>query len=191
MFNTQSTFNHVAVSIQNNHDLATFLTDLGDQQIQHRVAVVGVRDFFKREFIFGILEALTDQLDFAKRPFIISGGDRGTDTIAERFAESRSISMMILRADWEAHGRRAGYVRNEDIVKEATHMLAFWNGEAAGTEHAIRQAQIKGIPVFVIPTQLAPQKEQEANRFLPADLTPAVAPTTKKILKKKTSKAKQ
>ena len=44
-------------------------------------------------------------------------------------------------ADWEKHGRGAGFVRNKQMAEYATHLLAFWDGKSKGNrEHDINCA---------------------------------------------------
>lgn len=43
-------------------------------------------------------------------------------------------------ADWEAHGKRAGFIRNQQIVNYADRVVAFWDGESKGTKSTIDMA---------------------------------------------------
>lgn len=47
----------------------------------------------------------------------------------------------------------AGFLRNEDMVALATHLVAFWDGRSYGTKHIIDLARAKGIPCQVIAYQ--------------------------------------
>ncbi len=52
--------------------------------------------------------------------------------------------MLRLVKDWLNLGKRAGYVRNTDIVKNSDMIIAFWDGNSKGTKHTIGLAQKMG-----------------------------------------------
>ena len=52
--------------------------------------------------------------------------------------------LTIYPADWLNLGKRAGYVRNTDIVKNSDMIIAFWDGNSKGTKHTIGLAQKMG-----------------------------------------------
>ena len=52
--------------------------------------------------------------------------------------------LTIYPADWLNLGKRAGYVRNTDIVKNSDMIIAFWDGKSKGTKHTIGLAQKMG-----------------------------------------------
>jgi hypothetical protein len=56
----------------------------------------------------------------------------------------------IFPADWERYGKRAGPIRNAEMVKAgADVVLAFPLPGGRGTQHTIRLAREAGIPVKV------------------------------------------
>jgi hypothetical protein len=72
---------------------------------------------------------------------LISGGAKGADTLGESWARSRGIPVTRLIPDWNAHGRKAGIMRNTDIVKQADKVVAFWDGVSKGTQDTIKKAK--------------------------------------------------
>ena len=68
---------------------------------------------------------------------IISGGANGPDTWAEEVAKDMGIEVLVFKPDWKTYGKGAGYRRNYDIVKNADHILIFWDGASKGTQHDI------------------------------------------------------
>ena len=83
---------------------------------------------------------------------IISGGAKGADTLAEKFAEDHSynLKLIIYPADWFGLGKSAGFVRNQQIVDACDSLIAFWDGKSPGTHHAIIRAAKMGKEVSVI-----------------------------------------
>jgi hypothetical protein len=89
---------------------------------------------------------------------IISGGAAGADKLAERLAKETGIACRIMKADWEAHGKSAGQIRNNAMAKAAGpapdgRLLAYWDGESPGTEGMIRSAKRAGLHVEIVRLQ--------------------------------------
>ncbi len=69
---------------------------------------------------------------------VVSGGARGADTLAKRYAEDKGYEYVEFPADWDKYGKRAGYIRNEEMhrfiaEKEKRGVIAFWDGISKGT----------------------------------------------------------
>jgi len=82
---------------------------------------------------------------------IVSGGARGADTLARRYAYSRypDIEYTEYKPDWEKQGKKAGMVRNLEIVRNSGNIIAFWNGKTAysGTYMTINIAKKNKKPI--------------------------------------------
>jgi hypothetical protein len=84
---------------------------------------------------------------------IISGGANGADKLAERLAKENGIGLQVMKADWEAHGKSAGHIRNNAMAKAAGtdgRLLAYWDGESRGTAGMIKQARNAGLHVEIV-----------------------------------------
>lgn len=68
---------------------------------------------------------------------IISGHARGADALGERYAKERGYELKIFPADWNKHGKSAGYIRNKQMAKYGNSLIAFWDGKSKGTSHMI------------------------------------------------------
>jgi hypothetical protein len=75
---------------------------------------------------------------------IVSGGARGVDTAAEQAAIEFGMSLKVWKADWATYGKRAGMVRNRQIVDDVDCVVAFWDGFSRGTANTIETARAKG-----------------------------------------------
>lgn len=68
---------------------------------------------------------------------VISGTARGADQHGEQIARNNGWPLLRMPANWNAHGRRAGYLRNVDMADAAEALIAVWDGESKGTKHMI------------------------------------------------------
>lgn len=86
-----------------------------------------VREAFKRIYADG------DQL--------VSGGcPKGADRFAELIAKVEEVPIMIHYAQWNKHGRSAGFVRNGDIARDADVLIACISPDrTGGTEDTIKK----------------------------------------------------
>ena len=80
---------------------------------------------------------------------VVSGCARGVDALGEKFASNSSLPLEKYPADWETHGKRAGYIRNAEMADNAEALLAIWDGKSRGTKHMIDIAREKGLEVYV------------------------------------------
>jgi hypothetical protein len=81
---------------------------------------------------------------------IVSGTARGTDKLGERYADERGYPIKRFPADWGTFGKRAGYLRNEDMAIYADALIAFWNQRSKGTKHMIDIAEQHGLKVRIV-----------------------------------------
>jgi hypothetical protein len=104
---------------------------------------------------FNDYQLLKSKLDFFlkdKLPnvIIISGTAKGADTLGERYAKENNLECIRKPADWELHGRRAGYIRNEAMASIADACIVFWDGNSPGTKNMIEIAHDCGLHLLVI-----------------------------------------
>jgi hypothetical protein len=103
-----------------------------------RVAVIGSRTFDDYNFAKQkINEIVVDYRGDISS--IVSGGAKGADKIAEKFASEYNIPMQIFKPDWSI-GRHAGFLRNTEIINNSDIVIAFWNGTSTGTKDSINKA---------------------------------------------------
>lgn len=72
---------------------------------------------------------------------VVSGGARGADRLGAQWAREQDIPVREFLPDWDTHGKRAGYLRNVDIVAAADVVLAFWDAVSKGTGHSLTLAK--------------------------------------------------
>jgi len=119
-----------------------------------RVAIVGYRNFTNYKLF---KEKCDEILNLHKVSCIVSGGCRGTDLLAERYAKENKISTKIFYANWKLFGARAGPLRNKEIVEYSDMMIAFLSSKSRGTLSAISLAKNKKIKVHVVNIDKSPK----------------------------------
>ena len=111
-----------------------------------RVLVCGSRHFQDSKLMKEVLDEHSDITQ------IIHGAARGADTLAGRYGEVHSIRVRDFPADWDTYGRRAGPIRNSQMLKEGNPdlVIAFRGPNSKGTQNMIDQATKAGVPVKVV-----------------------------------------
>jgi hypothetical protein len=91
---------------------------------------------------------------YGKEIEIISGTAKGVDQLGEEFARRNDLLVHRFQADWDAHGKAAGHIRNRamgDFAKEHEGaLIAIWDGKSRGTKGMIDYAKQIGLDVFVL-----------------------------------------
>lgn len=100
------------------------------------IAVIGSRTFFNLSKMNEVLDRIIDKYKVSNI-FIVSGGAKGADNMAQNYARTNGYPIIIYYPDYEREGRGAPLVRNEKIIKQANIVVAFKNGESNGTNHAL------------------------------------------------------
>lgn len=107
-----------------------------------KVGVIGSRDFSDYAL-------MCKTLSNYKISSIVSGGARGADKLAARFAKENNIKLKEFIPDWTI-GKHAGFLRNSEIVNESDIIIAFWDGKSNGTLDSIKKAKKQKKVVVVI-----------------------------------------
>lgn len=113
----------------------------------NKVIIAGGREFNQYQLLKlkcdKILSQMTDVI-------IISGGARGADKLGENYAKEKGYKCERYEADWDTYKKAAGPIRNEEMAKVGTHLIAFWDGKSTGTKNMIEVATSYGLKVRVI-----------------------------------------
>ena len=120
-----------------------------------RILVCGGRNFNNFELLNGVLNDLFDEYGFDT---LIHGAARGADKLAGRWAELHNelysftgeIEIIACPANWNKLGRRAGYVRNvEMLTKHKPDLVVAFPG-GRGTAHMVKIAKEVGVQVIEV-----------------------------------------
>ena len=81
---------------------------------------------------------------------IISGGAKGIDTIAEKYADEHKISKLILLPQYNLYGKSAPIKRNETMVNIADTVIIVWDGHSRGTKSTLQYSKKKNKNIILI-----------------------------------------
>lgn len=75
---------------------------------------------------------------------VVCGMAKGPDLAGKHWAEMLNkqginIKVKEFPADWDTHGKAAGFFRNEQMAFYADELLAFWDGKSRGTKDMIQR----------------------------------------------------
>lgn len=126
---------------------------LGVLVMGERILVCGGRDFSDVKLLWAYLDGLPFVVDL-----VITGGAKGADALADKWAAARGKARAIFPANWDGEGKSAGHRRNERMLEigRPNRVIAFPGGR--GTSNMIRRARDHGVPVEIV--------DPEAERML-------------------------
>lgn len=99
-----------------------------------RVIIAGSRDFNDYNLLCQWCDYMLQNF-LPQNVMIVSGTARGADKLGERYAKERGMQIDAHPANWELHGKSAGYIRNEEMAHYADACILFWDGKSRGTMH--------------------------------------------------------
>lgn len=108
-----------------------------------KVAVIGSRSFNDYAEVKNVLSKINITL-------LVSGGAIGADSLGEKYAIENNIPTKIFYPDWEKYGKKAGFIRNTDIIKEAELVVAFWDNNSKGTLDSLNKASALNKKVLIV-----------------------------------------
>ena len=111
-----------------------------------RVLVTGGRDYRGRWVVFDVLDALHRGPE-GPITVIVSGGARGADSLGEDWAATRGVRVEVHPARWDLHGRRAGPIRNAEMLDTRPDVVVAFPG-GRGTADCVAGAERRGLRVI-------------------------------------------
>lgn len=118
-----------------------------------RILITGSRTWTDEDAIsraiFGVAQYGTKPgfLNYCQDITVVSGAcPKGADAMAEQIAESAGMNVERHPADWNTHGKRAGFLRNAEMVALGADVcLAFIKNGSKGATHTANLAEKAGI----------------------------------------------
>ena len=116
----------------------------GSREITNKVEIFEIiRKYIETSFKVNLL---TDISELS----IISGMAREIDSVAVKYAKENNIKLLEYPANWKNFGKSAGHIRNLEMAKDGTHLLAIWDGQSKGTKNMIDQMKKMGKSTYVV-----------------------------------------
>lgn len=106
-----------------------------------KIALIGSRNLIVKDLGRYLPENVTE---------IVSGGARGIDACARKYAKAHGIKLKGFLPEYEKHGRSAPLKRNLQIIDYADLIIAFWDGQSRGTKFVIDNCKKRNKKVTVI-----------------------------------------
>ena len=108
-----------------------------------KALVCGGRQYSNYHHVCEVLDSFTDPRG-RTITLVIHGAAPGADSLAAQWADTRNIPTLAFPADWRAHGRAAGAIRNARMLAEGRPdvVIAFPGGR--GTADMMIKARRAG-----------------------------------------------
>lgn len=117
---------------------------------EFKLIIAGSRSFDDYNFLKSKVDNLLANIKDKKKIIIISGTANGADKTGERYAIREGYDIIHKPADWDKHGKRAGYMRNQEMADIADACVIFWDGKSPGSKHMYDICKKKNLPVRLI-----------------------------------------
>lgn len=117
-----------------------------------KVAVTGSRSIDDSLVVHDILTEWAKENAPGERLTVMSGGARGVDDWAERWAMANGHDYVLFKPYFlvdnrAAYNPRHYMMRNKQLVSNADHVVAIWDGESSGTKFTVSYARKKRVPL--------------------------------------------
>lgn len=116
-----------------------------------RALVTGSRTWDDALMIYTTVKDWWESSGRPEKPTLVSGAcPRGADALMEHVWERNGWPVERYPAQWELHGRSAGFKRNAEMVQTNPDVcFAFIRDNSKGASHTLRLAELAGIPTIV------------------------------------------
>ena len=82
--------------------------------------------------------------------FVSGACPTGPDQVAIEIAEECEITLKEFPADWTAHGKAAGPIRNRQMAEYASALVLLWNGSSRGSANMLKEAKAAGLEIVQV-----------------------------------------
>ena len=105
-----------------------------------RILVAGSRNLKPTQLEFDQALALIRNGSHKHEEFtVINGTAQGVDTAGQEWGLARHHTIEEHAADWGQYGKRAGYIRNKEMVDSGVDFgIIFWDGQSKGTANTMK-----------------------------------------------------
>lgn len=108
-----------------------------------RTIIAGSRCFKDYEVLCEALKTITQPTT------VLCGMAEGADMLGLRWAKENGVPFECYPAQWRRYGIQAGFIRNDQMARRASQLMAFWDNKSRGTKNMIKVAKNMGLIVIV------------------------------------------
>lgn len=119
--------------------------DFGWKYLPTNEKVVNKEEVAFLENKLNIVKKALDEV--GKSMVVVQGEANGADNWAKKWAEKNGIKTLDFPADWNQHGKKAGYIRNKQMLDEGKPELVIAFPGGKGTKMMMTLSQQYDIPV--------------------------------------------
>ncbi|MCK9234776.1 MAG: SLOG family protein [Gammaproteobacteria bacterium] len=131
------------------------ISELRKKHYDSRIIIAGTRGFSD---VGWFRKTLTDYLVKEHKgkhiAFISGDAPSGADNLIIKWCELTPFECYKFTAKWNELGKRAGFLRNDDMSYEASHLLTYWDGQSPGTKDMIKRAEERGLIIHNVNIKL-------------------------------------
>jgi hypothetical protein len=109
-----------------------------------RVLICGGRQFEDAGFLWKTMDDLSAATPISE---VLVRGSAGADTLAEHWAKDRRVSYRVFLANWNAYGRGASTIRNQEMLEYGKPDLIVAFPGDRDTADIVMRARAAGLPV--------------------------------------------
>jgi hypothetical protein len=111
------------------------------------VLVCGGRDYSDWQMVINTLANIRRTRGIR---VLMHGGAPGADSLADKWGRLANVAMEVYKADWKKHGKAAGPMRNERMLKTGKPDLVVAFPGGRGTADMVSRAKAAGVEVMEI-----------------------------------------
>ncbi len=134
--------------IQNREQLIAYLDGAQPRSYRKRWIVAGSRTINSKTLVYKKLHECKDK--YGTPSEVVSGGAKGVDTFARYWAFDNKIIFKEFKADWQAFGKAAGPIRNQEMANYAGSealLVLIWDGISKGSSNMRKIAKETGMDI--------------------------------------------
>jgi hypothetical protein len=104
------------------------------------IGIVGIKNYDdEATFLSKVTKKLKRFAEDDTFEFITSE-ENGIAALVRKYCTEHNEKYLVVKADWDEQGNRAGYNRNETIVDMAKELFVFWDGQCPYLKEIIDNA---------------------------------------------------
>jgi hypothetical protein len=110
---------------------------------------------------------------------IVHGAANGLDSVVDRWAKARGFQVVPVRAEWEAYGKRAGFIRNRKMLEDYSPELVIAFPGGPGTKGMTDITNRAKVPLFQIDNAAGLEIEKEGFSAVARRIAAKYAPAAR------------